>query len=143
MGQDNPLKSWAPTPRRVESENPDIVAVVDAMAEMMDAIGRTVPLSLGTPTAVKFEDYQARVGELVLVDPTDRSLTIYLPDISASEIGALVTIKNHSASTNTITLQPRGDAFIDGVPIQVMAAARMCVPLVAISTTNWIVASYI
>lgn len=129
--------------RRVYSENGEIAENTDALAQFLARRDAENVQSFGNPTAVQRKSYQAGFGEFVLVDPTDGPLTINLPTIKPDDVANQVIVKNHSASTNIITLQPRSGATIDGAATGSIATGRLCTALYAASTTEWVIVSFI
>jgi hypothetical protein len=75
-----------------------------------------------TTTDVKTNNYTAKIGELALVDPTDRALAVYFPPAPTG--GDIIGVHNASASANNITITPRGGRTVVGAATFVMATAR-------------------
>lgn len=76
--------------------------------------------AMGSPSDdVRTSDVNAIAGETVRCDPTGGSFTVTLPDNSTvsrpRNPGSRVTVKNQSASPNTIYVDPAGTDTIDGV----------------------------
>jgi hypothetical protein len=82
--------------------------------------------------------YSAKPGEVVLCDPTGGGFTITLPR-AAIAADRTVTVKNHSASANTITIDGHGSDTIDGAANTTITAARVSLELYCIGGTEWIV----
>lgn len=129
--------------RRVYSNDGTVAETTDAIAQFLSRRDAESIQSLGNPTSVKRKSYQAAFGDFVLVDPTDGPLTIDLPMIKPDDVANQVIVKNHSASTNAITLQPRSGATVDGAVNSFMATARLCTVLYAASTTEWVIVSFV
>lgn len=90
--------------------------------------------------AEKTANYTITAGDnVVLCDPTAGAFTITLPAIAAGQRRRRVTVKNHSASANNITLAVTGADTIDG-DASVSIPARASVTLICPSTgTDWAV----
>lgn len=124
--------------RRVDSDNPEITDLVDAVAEREQREARRPIRPWGEPTIVKTKNYPAKSNELIVVDPTFGALTIYLPIIRRDFLGEGMAIVNASASTNTITVQPNSDATIDGAATVTITSAWGTIKLLAVTTTKWV-----
>lgn len=126
------------SPRRVFSDDQAVIEGANVLAEY--AINKELEPQepFGQHTDVKRADYGARAGELVLCDPSNGAMVVYLPTLKNSDIGVLITIKNHSASTNAIKLQPSGGATIDGAATLSTTTARSVVVLVSVGTDQWV-----
>jgi hypothetical protein len=125
-------------PRRVFSNSPDTVEQTDAMAQYAANQAADPGQFFGVPTDVKRAAYSARVGELVICDPTNAAFPVYLP---SPVIGGAVLVKNHSASSNTITVLATNGATVDQGPSVAISVPRLCIPIVAISRDEWVTVS--
>lgn len=74
-------------------------------------------------TDTKTAAYSAKIGELVLCNPTGGGFTVTLPT-AVSNNGLFVVVKNNSASTNTITVDGEGSETIDGSANATITTAR-------------------
>ena len=113
-------------------------AVQEAVREYTERLAAAVR-TMGAPTAVQAEDYRAKPGELVLVDPTVEARTVWLPPIRRSTLGEFVRVKNASDSTNAITVRP-GDASetIDGETSVAISVACGSGLFIAAAPTLWV-----
>lgn len=66
-------------------------------------------------TSVKRDDYAAKLGELVLCDPTAGAFTVTLPRLSRADAGRHVAVKNTTSSTNVITVRASAGQQVDKV----------------------------
>lgn len=124
-------------PRLAGPLGDEAMAVQEAMRSHLELMAQLV-LTIGLPTAVKNENYVARAGDLVLVDPTQGAFTVYLPGINRFNLGQFVQIKEVGGSQNSVTVRPAdADATIDGEASIVMDNARGCVTLQALTPTLW------
>lgn len=89
-----------------------------------------------SPTAVQTMDCVARIGDLVLVDPTGGAVDVLIP--ASPGDGSEIVVKNHSASVNTITIIPEGQNTIDGATTNTITTARGARRLLAIEG-GWVV----
>lgn len=90
-------------------------------------------ISRSPVTDVKTTDYTAKLGEIVLVDPTSGPLSITMPSAVGAG-GQIVGVKNHSASANTVTVI----GTIDGVANPTIAIARGSIKAQS-DNANWFV----
>jgi hypothetical protein len=67
--------------------------------------------------------YAAVWGEVVMCDPTGGGFTVNLPT-AVGNSGRQIIVKNDSASTNTITIEPDGSETIDGAANTTITTAR-------------------
>lgn len=86
------------------------------------------------PTPINTVAYTARVGELVLCDPSDAGFTVTLPGAAKCR-GQKVTVKNASSSTNTITVGGQGMDEIDGSSTATITTAYGSMVLVSDGST--------
>lgn len=110
-----------------------------------DARQRDAELALpfiGRPTKVHKERVWANWGEVVLCDPTAAGFFVILPRPDRSKIGSAVGVKNHSGSTNTITVAcSSGEETIDGATSDTITTARQCIVYQYVGDDDWIVAA--
>lgn len=89
-------------------------------------------------TAVKTSAYTAAWGEVVQCDPTGGGFTVNLPT-GFGYGGRQIIIKNASASTNTITIEPDGSETIDGAANTTITTARGTVRITSDGTNLLII----
>jgi hypothetical protein len=96
---------------------------------------------IGLPTKVVTARFWASWGDVVLCDPTAAAFTVILPRPDRTKIGAVVGIKNHSASTNTITVAcSTAEETVDGAATVTITTARQMVVYLYVGDDEWIVA---
>lgn len=78
----------------------------------------------------------ARPWDTILADPTAAGFTVMLPPAQNCP-GSLVTVKNNSASTNTITIDGAGGDLIDGAATATITTARASLTMQSIGT-GWV-----
>lgn len=88
-------------------------------------------------TPVKFANYTATIGQMVRCDPTAGGFNIVLPT-AAGNSGNLVSIKNVSPSTNSLTVVPQAGETIDGSSTYVMDLGYESITLMSTGVV-WIV----
>jgi len=126
------------TLRRYYTDIEDTERMQDATRDALDAIDTERPF--GTPTALKKDDYQAQLGEIVLCDPTDGALYITLPKVTKKDIGRHLTVKNYSASVNYVYIRvtDKTNGSIDKNFTQVfLGLAYQVRTFVVIGTDTW------
>lgn len=110
--------------------------VDDSTGAFVPAFGNLDPP--WTVTAVKTGAYNAQPGDLVRCDPTGGGFTVTLPAIGTSNKGFPITVKNQSASTNTITIARTGGDTIDGAAASTtITTARGVLRFVSDGTGDW------
>ena len=62
-------------------------------------------------------------GEVVVCDPTGGGFTVNLPTAAGND-GRQIIVKNNSAGTNAITIEPDGSETIDGASNTTITTAR-------------------
>ena len=89
-----------------------------------------------TQSALQTSNYTASLGELVLCDPSGGAFTVMLP----TAVGHLrmITIKNTTSSTNTITIDGNSTETIDGSLTVSMNTAYQSVTMVSDNANWWI-----
>lgn len=90
---------------------------------------------LGMPQPVQTASFAAKAGGFYPVDPTAGALVVTLPPAGA--IGDKVTIKNLSASANTITVQPQAGDTINTVDYASFSAAGAWAICIRINRRAW------
>lgn len=79
----------------------------------------------------------AAVGDLIAADPTGGAIDVNLPAITQFNEGLEVVVKNNSASTNNITVNPAGADTIDGAASAVISTGRASLTFVSDGVGNW------
>jgi hypothetical protein len=86
--------------------------IQDATRDCVEAIDTERPY--GLPTSMKYADYQASFGEVVLTDPKDGQIYITLPKCEKKDIGKHVTVKKVSSLVTAVHIRvPTGGGTID------------------------------
>ena len=86
----------------------------DSSRDEIDRLKGNVRAPFGTPTILKTASCTAKMGEYTRVDPSAAAIAVELPRATSVNIGQTVTVKNASASTNTITINGGASDTIDG-----------------------------
>ena len=120
------------------SGNEFIQFLQDSSARAFRVIQETTSFLWGVPTEKIREDYTAKFGNMVRVDPSEEAFSIFLPSIGRSDVGKAIVIVNISSSTNTITITTRNDATIGGSASTTITTAYGYVILVAVDTNLWV-----
>lgn len=89
------------------------------------------------PTSTKTANYNANQLETVLVDPTGGPFTVFLPSVSTSGQHHPVRLKNVTASTNAVTVNPGGGVTIDGAATLTLSEPYQAITLMPINPTEW------
>lgn len=130
----------------VPAANGREVACVNEQTESNSTYGWTGLLNaairgLNTVGAGVTSTSTAAYGETVRCNPTLGGFTVNLPT-AVGKAGVDITVKNTTASTNTITIDGNGSETIDGSATFAMSTARQAIT-VRSDGTNWmIVAAY-
>lgn len=88
-------------------------------------------------TGTKTGAYTAALGEFVVCDPTAGGFTVTLPAVATAKFGRSIVVKNHSGSTNTITIAAAGSDKIDGAATVTITTARGVTRLVNNGIFDW------
>ncbi len=92
-----------------------------------------------TPTAVVQGNYSAKLGELVLVDPTSGALAISLPGAGRDDAGRELVVKNTTTSTNAITVRPPGSVKINATTAWTMSTSLQSTRFCWDGTAWWVI----
>jgi hypothetical protein len=111
---------------------------LDATRSAIDALEREKDKPFGDPTEIKYSGTIGRPGEVVLCNPSSGAFTVELQSLTAGDVGKTIAVKNHSASTNTITVSGAG-VSIDGASSATITTARGSLLMLIISTTELVV----
>lgn len=87
-------------------------------------------------TPPKTADYAAKIGELVLCDPSKAAFTVTLPRLRPADAGRHVAVKNVTVSLNVITVLASAGQSVDNVDGYAINGPYDAVWLVA-DGANW------
>jgi hypothetical protein len=128
--------------RDVRTQQPELRAVVDAARSALADTDHAASFSLGevvqewsSPTTIN-----AQLGKVTLI-ALAAATRVWLPPVTAVQVGTIVTLKNNTANTSNITIQAAGTGTIDGTNTCVCYGARICVMLQVVGVDTWIVLS--
>lgn len=95
---------------------------------------------LGMPSGIHTSDQRPRYGDLLYMDPTNASAAIIvtLPPGDRTKRGEKITVKNYSASTNTIRVVAQDGETIDKATSKDMAIAWQLATFLLIAEHEWI-----
>lgn len=122
--------------RQVYSQDASDLQILDGARYEIDKLVDSVKLRLGEPEK-KNGNCTAALGKATLVDPTSGAISVTLPKLSAITVGSIVTIKNNSTSTNTITIYSSGADTIDTASSTTITTASGAKMLMALSDSEW------
>jgi hypothetical protein len=124
--------------RDVRTQQPELRAVVDAARSALADTDHSAAFSLGevvhewsSPTTVIPE-----LGKITLLQLA-ADTRVWLPPVTAVDVGRTVTIKNNTDNTSTITIQAPVGGTIDGGNTYSCFAARLCLVLVVVGVDAW------
>lgn len=116
----------------------EVQQLSDALQRRTRQIDEDLLLSFGAPTKIIHTDYQARVGELVLLDPSEGPLTVTLPGTTTEDVGRGITLINVGTSTSTVTVQAPGVSTINGVASVAVSGAFFVRQVMAAGLTQYL-----
>ncbi len=93
----------------------------------------------GLPTATITENYNARWGQLLIVDCSSGNINIHLPRITSDVINRSITVKRSDSSANVVNIYSASGQLINGAtffPINVDQGAAI---VTVINRENWAV----
>jgi hypothetical protein len=122
------------------------IGLDDALLQkLQDANSRAIQLfseipfyNFGIPTDIVVENYDAKIRELVRVDPTEGEIDINLPTINTKMLGGAITIMNISSSVNSITINAAEDDSIGAGTSITISATYGVACVVAVNKKQWI-----
>ena len=96
------------------------------------------PITLGLPTITVQENTTAKFGDILLVNSTNGNIKIGLQKSSKKEVGQSITIKNITASDNTLAVVPFFGGAIDGLSEYSIKEGYRSVTFICIDENKWI-----
>lgn len=82
----------------------------DVLSRYIREVDERLLLSYGNPTPFSYGDYQARIGDLIRLDPGEGELSVTLPLFATEDEGKAITIANISDNEDAVTVRSQSGA---------------------------------
>lgn len=122
--------------RRIITDDRALQSLQDASSRALRKVNTDFPY--GNPTEIQFSDYNAKFGELVLINPTNAP-NITLPTISKDDIGKPISVLNTTNSQTAINIRTTDGAYINSDFSASLQQQYRHMEFLPVSQTQWVI----
>lgn len=123
--------------KQVITGDPEERRAFDAIRQELEQLAYDVYLRFGKPVTIIGTHASVSFDTINICNPTSAAIKLSLPKLTANDAGKVISIKNHSASTNSISAFAAGGDNIDGDDSFTMTTAWSSRFIIALTATDW------